>query len=415
MQKRIWILLIVGGVIASIATGWMIISSGDEAAPNPVNITVNDSTKKPATQNQASDQAPSQTSSETQSEAQNETQGEIIEQAEGQIEETPEETSETAKQADDTAGDTKTAQTDIEPEEQDAAPAAQPAADDTDISPVFAITVARVNPDGSAVFAGVAEPGATIQLQNGDILIDETIADANGEWVSLPPEKLAPGSHLIMLTMRTKDGRIARADTSLVVEIADTLDEKPLVALVPQTDDAAPALLQSPDNDAVIEVVNEEVQEILIPATDPAVSIQSLAFLSENELQLRGQYAAGNKLRGRLADIDVRDVSLSQNGSWTAVADISGLGTEPQLLHIDLLDQNDKLVASTEMMLDRANLAAGLDGSNLVVVQRGDALWRIAYRSYGQGVRYVEIFRRNRDQISDPDLIYPNQIFVVPK
>ena len=419
MQKRIWILLIVGGVIASIATGWMIISSGDDAAPNPVNITVNDSTKKPATQNQSSDQPKNETTSETPSRTSNKTQGEIIEQAEGQVEETPEkkpeETSESAKQAPKQAADTKTAQTDKEPEEQDTAPAAQPAADETDISPVFAITVARVNPDGSAVFAGVAEPGATIQLQNGDILIDETIADANGEWVSLPAEKLAPGSHLIMLTMRTKDGRIARADTSLVVEIADTLDEKPLVALVPQTDDAAPALLQSPDNDAVIEVVNEEVQEIIVPATDPAVSIQSLAFLSENELQLRGQYAAGNKLRGRLADIDVRDVSLSQNGNWTAVVDISGLGKEPQLLQIDLLDQNDKLVASTEMMLDRANLAAGLDGSNLVVVQRGDALWRIAYRSYGQGVRYVEIFRRNRDQISDPDLIYPNQIFVVPK
>lgn len=425
MQKRIWILLIVGGLMASIATGWMIISSGDEAAPNPVNITVNDGTKKPATQNQASDQTPSKTQNETLSES----QGEIIEQAEGQVEEAPEEkseeASESAKQADDTAGDTKTAQTDpietdtaqtdIEPEQQEAAPAAQPAADDTDISPVFAITVARVNPDGSAVFAGVAEPGATIQLQNGDILIDETIADANGEWVSLPAEKLAPGSHLIMLTMRTKDGRIARADTSLVVEIADTLDEKPLVALVPQTDDAAPALLQSPDSDAVIEVANEEVQEILIPASDPVVSIQSLAFLSETALQVRGQYAAGNKLIGSLADIELRDVSLSQNGSWTAVVDISGLGTEPQLLHIDLLDQNDKLVASTEMMLDRANLAAGLDGSDLVVVQRGDALWRIAYRSYGQGVRYVEIFRRNRDQISDPDLIYPNQIFVVPK
>ena len=415
MQKRIWILLIVGGVIASIATGWMIISSGDDAAPNPVNITVNDSTKKPATQNQASDQPKNETPSETP----NKTQGEIIEQAEGQVEETPEkkpeETSESAKQAPKQAADTKTAQTDKEPEEQDTAPAAQPAADETDISPVFAITVARVNPDGSAVFAGVAEPGATIQLQNGDILIDETIADANGEWVSLPAEKLAPGSHLIMLTMRTKDGRIARADTSLVVEIADTLDEKPLVALVPQTDDAAPALLQSPDSDAVIEVANEEVQEILIPASDPVVSIQSLAFLSETALQVRGQYAAGNKLRGGLADIELRDVSLSQNGSWTAVVDISGLGTEPQLLQIDLLDQNDKLVASTEMMLDRANLAAGLDGSNLVVVQRGDALWRIAYRSYGQGVRYVEIFRRNRDQISDPDLIYPNQIFVVPK
>ena len=119
-------------VIASIATGWMIISSGDEAAPNPVNITVNDSTKTPATQNQASDQAPS----ETQSEAQNETQGEIIEQAEGQIEETQRKYQRKYQRQPNRQMIQqvfKTAQTDIEPEKQDAAPAAQPAADDTDI------------------------------------------------------------------------------------------------------------------------------------------------------------------------------------------------------------------------------------------------------------------------------------------
>ena len=62
----------------------------------------------------------------------------------------------------------------------------------------------------------------------------------------------------------------------------------------------------------------------------------------------------------------------------------------------------------------QSQLSAGLDGSVMVVVHKGDALWRIAYRSYGQGVRYVDIVRRNADQINDPDLIYPNQIFAVP-
>ena len=39
----------------------------------------------------------------------------------------------------------------------------------------------------------------------------------------------------------------------------------------------------------------------------------------------------------------------------------------------------------------------------------------IATRVYGQGVRYVEIFDANKDQILDPDLIYPGQVFGLPR
>ena len=44
-----------------------------------------------------------------------------------------------------------------------------------------------------------------------------------------------------------------------------------------------------------------------------------------------------------------------------------------------------------------------------VVVRRGDSLWRIARRYYGRGARYTTIYRRNRHQIRNPDLIYPRQ------
>jgi nucleoid-associated protein YgaU len=50
----------------------------------------------------------------------------------------------------------------------------------------------------------------------------------------------------------------------------------------------------------------------------------------------------------------------------------------------------------------------------MVVVQRGDALWRIAFSSYGEGIRFVDIVRRNAGAIGDPDLIFPNQIFAIP-
>ena len=51
---------------------------------------------------------------------------------------------------------------------------------------------------------------------------------------------------------------------------------------------------------------------------------------------------------------------------------------------------------------------------NTAIVARGDNLWRISKRIYGQGLRYTVIFGANTPQIRDPDLIYPGQVFVLP-
>ena len=52
---------------------------------------------------------------------------------------------------------------------------------------------------------------------------------------------------------------------------------------------------------------------------------------------------------------------------------------------------------------------------NTARIVRGDNLWQISRRTYGDGKRYTVIYDANRDQIRDPDLIYPGQIFVMPK
>ena len=48
-------------------------------------------------------------------------------------------------------------------------------------------------------------------------------------------------------------------------------------------------------------------------------------------------------------------------------------------------------------------------------MQPGNSLWRIARRNYGEGIRYTVIYQANREQIRDPDLIYPGQVFEVPE
>lgn len=50
-------------------------------------------------------------------------------------------------------------------------------------------------------------------------------------------------------------------------------------------------------------------------------------------------------------------------------------------------------------------------------VVRGDHLWGIARKQehYGNGFAWPMIYKANRDKIKNPDLIYPKQVFSIPK
>ncbi|MFC6490113.1 LysM peptidoglycan-binding domain-containing protein, partial [Nitratireductor sp. GCM10026969] len=66
-----------------------------------------------------------------------------------------------------------------------------------------------------------------------------------------------------------------------------------------------------------------------------------------------------------------------------------------------------------ERTADLAPRLEPADGS--VIIRRGDTLWEISRRVYGRGVRYTTIYLANQDQIEDPDLIWPGQIFNLPE
>ena len=77
--------------------------------------------------------------------------------------------------------------------------------------------------------------------------------------------------------------------------------------------------------------------------------------------------------------------------------------------------------SGTAKVADAAGAAAGsaMAGKVLhpsrVIIQPGDNLWTIARHIYGRGIQYTIIYEANRDQIRDPDLIYPGQVFATPK
>ena len=47
-------------------------------------------------------------------------------------------------------------------------------------------------------------------------------------------------------------------------------------------------------------------------------------------------------------------------------------------------------------------------------VQKGDCLWNIAKKFYGDGAKYTVIYDANKSKIENPNLIYPGQVLTIP-
>jgi len=70
------------------------------------------------------------------------------------------------------------------------------------------------------------------------------------------------------------------------------------------------------------------------------------------------------------------------------------------------------IVSSVQESVVRETASAPAVSTYTVVA--GDCLWNIAKKYLGDGARWTEIYELNRDQISNPNLIYPGQVLVMP-
>ena len=306
------------------------------------------------------------------------------------------------------------------------------------VTPAAPLTIdlARVKPDGAAVFAGTAAPNAKIRIFEGDILLGETIANANGEWVIVLEKSLAAGQHLISVAMERSDGTTEMADRSLAVEIYQDTETKPLVALLPETATEVPVLIQSPDD-----VDKTKSAATASEATASGTIVADAAEAAPAKPQAKSQIAASQVAALAPSAIVWRDASrilisgISRGGVRVTVNDAKGQFGEALVLadgawqvagsldmdiavnqlRFALFDDANQIIARYDLPVKARDLAKGQDGSPLVVVNKGDMLWRIAYHQLGEGVKYVDIVRRNQQDIADPDLIYPKQIFAVPQ
>ena len=279
--------------------------------------------------------------------------------------------------------------------------------DGAQIAPEFDLV--RVDKSGAAIVAGRAEPNTEVNvLQNGQVVATVT-ASARGEFVALFDTDLREQAQSLNLSTQSEDGGPQVFSESAVIVLGRNLPA------IDETSSAVEASLPP----AVIQASPEAVtvlQPVIGLADLDNVSLDSISYDARGEVVLAGRGRPGNAARAYVDDQVQAETPISDKGSWRVKLD--GLQAGRYVLRVDEVDGDGTVVSRVESPFQRVypsaeNLEA-LQAERQVVIQRGDNLWNIARVRFGDGFQYTVIYDANVDQIRDPDLIYPGQIFDVP-
>jgi nucleoid-associated protein YgaU len=232
------------------------------------------------------------------------------------------------------------------------------------------VDVARAEASGEVVIAGSAEPGWTVRVENGSQTLGQTQADGSGSWVLMPDKPLSPGEHSLSVIATSPDGRPPlRGANSATIKVPERNLEKNKIVenaerrAVAGVEDAKPV---DPRPRAEAGASGSEPSKSEAPkieAPSPAATPGSRTLTTES---LKSGQALASREEGRRSEAGRRK------------------GRRPAR-------------------------------RRYVTVNPGDSLWRIARKYYGRGASYNQIYRFNRDQINDPDRIYPNQRFLLSR
>lgn len=302
---------------------------------------------------------------------------------------------------------------------------------------VPAFDVARIEPTGEAVIAGRAAPGATVELLRNGELHDSVVADQSGQFAMVPP-RLPPGTYHLTLRSKRPDGNLVTSKQSVAVALEPSPKDRPVVALM------------TPDKPTVV-----LSQPAAPKSMAGAVVVETVETEPGGKLHVSGRARGGAMVRLYLNDSFISSVTAGVDGRFAVtinegvlagsyrvrldeVEPISGMVRARAEVPFTAPDtpvaasaptqataskRPDTAAAQQPQLAAAASTVPPDEGSPSAVtvpkiatatVSRGDSLWRISRLTYGAGTRYAVIYKANRKQIRNPNLIYPGQIFVVP-
>lgn len=342
-------------------------------------------------------------------------------------------------------------------------------------TPTFDIV--RVEPTGEAVMAGVALPNNQIQIVSDGEIIAEAKANGSGEWALVLETAFAPGGHSISIRTISAKGEVQAvseeqvtigvpsAPTESAIVMLDSRGEpstiwqsptkniRPTVTLpedealelerlgdpkVPEQsieqatapssekrDEDAGANTDIPDAIITVEVIETETDGTLFAAGASNPDTMVRLYFDE---ELIGQTTTDSIGRWRLSTQhllinDSYTVRVDQVDSQTGEVQARRAVPFYDTVALELVDPIEtqtgaEIEKSLNLQSAEGEGSTRIRGqtfkSEIVIVNKGDSLWSISRRLLGRGIRYTTLYDANESQISDPSVVFPGQVFVVP-
>ncbi len=281
----------------------------------------------------------------------------------------------------------------------------------SNVAPSFDIV--RVDENGGLVMAGRGQ--GRVHILDGEEVLGEVDVDSGGQWAFVLDGVLAPGTHSFVLKGLSAAGREVSSSQVAIVEVPlrEERTGEILAVLVPRQSDGTPSqVMQMPAQDRDQASQDDTGQDQKDDRS--ALVVETVDYDDEGRAVFAGRGQSGDRVIAYLDNEIIGTDQAGEDGQWV-IRPPDEVAEGLHQLRVDRVGPQNRVLERIELPFSRS-LPVTVDSHERVVkVQPGNSLWRISRQIYGQGGRYTVIYQRNQDQIRDPDLIYPGQIFVLPK
>ncbi len=248
--------------------------------------------------------------------------------------------------------------------------------------------IVRIDKDGMVVVGGrwLADKNISI-LINGKIVATER-TDENGEFVYAPSTAFAPGNYTISLLGAAPE---KKSENNVFLYVS------------PKGFEHSVSLLMTADGSTLMQVPNT--------LADGDLVVSKIDYLDTGRIVVTGDALPRLRVSLALNDKYLGFARVSDHNHFGLGADVGQLETgRDYVLTIRLHDGDGRTVAQVGHRFTMPEMTG--DDDTFYTVRRGDCLWIIARNFLRRGVLFSIIAERNN--IENPDLIFPNQKFSIP-
>ena len=275
----------------------------------------------------------------------------------------------------------------------------QPAAEQKPAK-LVSIDAVDYDPSGNIVFSGQGETGNTARIYVDNQFLGDAAVGEDGRWTFAGTADVAQGVH----TLRV-DGLDTKGSVLNRVEVPFFREEQTKVAdaAQPATPSAEQPMAEQPATAEAPAQPEQPAEQAETAASEPAAAApEAPATVAEEQPPAAEQPAA----TAEALEQPAAEQPAAEQTSGSEMAE-----TAPPAQEQDAMQQPEETAAAPQS----PEVASPVPSEGRIVIQPGNNLWRISRVLYGTGSKFTMLYEANKDQIRNPNLIYPGQVFRTPE